>query len=188
MTPPPDLSRLSSSEKDTLIAALLARIDALVARVEALEAENAVLREKLNLPPKTPDNSSKPPSQGHKAERREPGEAEGQGPCGGASAAAPQPDAAARRAGRSLPALPGRCRRRRAGRGSGLRPHRNPRDHAGRDAGDAASAAPAPVAPSGSRRPRLPGWSRGRRSARICAPSCCTCASARRSRSSAWNG
>jgi hypothetical protein len=30
-----------------------------------VEAENAALREKLNLPPKTPDNSSTPPSQGH---------------------------------------------------------------------------------------------------------------------------
>ena len=66
MTSPPDLSSLSSSEKDTLIVALLARIDALVARIDALEAENAALREKLNLPPKTPDNSSKPPSQGQK--------------------------------------------------------------------------------------------------------------------------
>ena len=31
-----------------------------------LKAENATLRERLNLPPKTPDNSSKPPSQGQK--------------------------------------------------------------------------------------------------------------------------
>ena len=67
MSPPPDLAALSSSEKDALIAALLARIDELIARVETVEAENATLREKLNLPPKTPDNSSKPPSQGMKA-------------------------------------------------------------------------------------------------------------------------
>jgi transposase len=67
MTPPSDFSALSSSEKDALIARLLARVDELVARVEALEAENAALREKLNLPPKTPDNSSTPPSRGHKA-------------------------------------------------------------------------------------------------------------------------
>jgi transposase len=48
-------------------AALLARVDALVARVAVLETENAALREKLQAPPKTPDNSSTPPSQGHKA-------------------------------------------------------------------------------------------------------------------------
>lgn len=67
MTPAADLSSLSSSEKDALITALLARIDALVARVTALEAENAALREQLNRPPKTPSNSSTPPSLGHKA-------------------------------------------------------------------------------------------------------------------------
>jgi len=60
MTPPPDFSSLPSAEKDALIGTLLARIDALI-------AENAALRERLNLPPKTPDNSSTPPSQGHKA-------------------------------------------------------------------------------------------------------------------------
>ncbi|MGE4339678.1 MAG: hypothetical protein AB7E55_27500 [Pigmentiphaga sp.] len=59
MTPPTDLSTLSPSEKDTLISVLMARLD-------ALEAENALLREQLNLPPKTPDNSCKPPSQGQK--------------------------------------------------------------------------------------------------------------------------
>ena len=60
MVPPPDFSSLSSAEKDALILALLARVDALI-------AENAALRERLNLPPKTPENSSTPPSQGHKA-------------------------------------------------------------------------------------------------------------------------
>src|SRR5260370_273439 len=58
---------LSSAEKDALIATLLARIDELSNRLVALEEENAALREKLKLPPKTPDNSSTPPSQGRKA-------------------------------------------------------------------------------------------------------------------------
>ena len=56
----PNFSLLNAKEKDALIVQLLARL-------EALERENAGLREKLNLPPKTPDNSSTPPSQGHKA-------------------------------------------------------------------------------------------------------------------------
>jgi len=74
MTPPSDFSALSSSDKDALIATLLARVEELVARVEALEAENAALRaenaalrERLDLPPKTPANSGTPPSRGHKA-------------------------------------------------------------------------------------------------------------------------
>ena len=46
-------------DKDVLIAALLARIEQLAARVAELEA-------KLGLPPKTPDNSSVPPSNGQK--------------------------------------------------------------------------------------------------------------------------
>ncbi|MDO9714813.1 hypothetical protein, partial [Paracraurococcus lichenis] len=57
-----DPAVLSSSEKDDLIATLLAQVDALVARVAAIEAENAALREKLQAPPKTPTNSGTPPS------------------------------------------------------------------------------------------------------------------------------
>ena len=66
MTPPFDSSALSSAEKDALIATLLSRIDELSKRLDALEKENAGLRAKLKLPPKTPDNSSTPPSQGRK--------------------------------------------------------------------------------------------------------------------------
>jgi hypothetical protein len=60
MISPPSFSLLSTKEKDALILQLLARL-------EALERENAALREKLNLPPKTPDNSSTPPAAGHKS-------------------------------------------------------------------------------------------------------------------------
>jgi transposase len=63
MTQPPDLTTLSAAEEDALISALLARI-------AALEAENKELREKLDQPPKTPDNSSLPPSRGHNKANR----------------------------------------------------------------------------------------------------------------------
>jgi transposase len=68
MTPPFDSSSLSSTEKDALIAKLLARVEELSKRLTALENENAALRAKLKLPPKTPDNSSTPPSRGHKSQ------------------------------------------------------------------------------------------------------------------------
>jgi transposase len=74
MTLPPDLRSLDPPDKDALIVALLARVDELCARTARLETENAALRArvseleaKLGLPPKTPNNSSTPPSQGHKA-------------------------------------------------------------------------------------------------------------------------
>src|SRR5258706_12255914 len=70
----PDLSVLDSAAKDALIRTLIERLNDLTVRLEVLEAENAALRKenaelriKLDLPPKTPDNSSTPPSQGHKA-------------------------------------------------------------------------------------------------------------------------
>jgi transposase len=88
MTLPSSANPPGLADKDAVIVSLLARIDALVAetrelsaRVGVLEAENialgnanaalrarvAELEAKLGLPPKTPDNSSLPPSQGHKA-------------------------------------------------------------------------------------------------------------------------
>ena len=66
--------RPDSVDKDAIIAALMARIEALVAQIEALTATNALLvariaelEAKLDQPPKTPDNSSVPPSKGQKA-------------------------------------------------------------------------------------------------------------------------
>ncbi|MGH7073737.1 MAG: hypothetical protein ACREFD_05975, partial [Stellaceae bacterium] len=59
MTSGPNLSGLSHAQKDALIKALMAQVAALTARVCELEA-------KLGLPPKTPDNSSLPPSKGQK--------------------------------------------------------------------------------------------------------------------------
>ena len=63
----------TSDDKDALIAALLERIEVLVVQNAALMASNASLvarvaelEAKLGLPPKTPDNSSLPPSKGHK--------------------------------------------------------------------------------------------------------------------------
>ena len=58
----PELSSLSHAEKDALIHALWAQVQALTARVAELEA-------KLGLPRKTPDNSSLPPSLGKKPNR-----------------------------------------------------------------------------------------------------------------------
>jgi transposase len=48
----PDLSSLSHAEKDALIHALWAQVQALTARVAELEARRG-------LPPKTPGNSSR---------------------------------------------------------------------------------------------------------------------------------
>jgi transposase len=67
MTLPPGYRSFSSAQKDALLATVLSRLTALEAEIAALRAENAALREQLRLPPKTPDNSSTPPAQGHKS-------------------------------------------------------------------------------------------------------------------------
>src|SRR5579883_2186459 len=75
-----------SSDSADLVASLLARIDQLVAQVaarderiaellaqvKALNARIAELEAKLGGPPKTPDNSSLPPSRGQKANAEPP--------------------------------------------------------------------------------------------------------------------
>ncbi len=60
----PDPTTLSSSEKDAVIAALLAQVQAQAEQIAVLTARVAELEAKLTLPPKTPSNSSTPPSQG----------------------------------------------------------------------------------------------------------------------------
>ncbi len=65
----PDLSQLTHDAKDSLIRALWAQVQALTAQVQTLVARVAELEAKLNVPPKTPDNSSLPPSQGKKPNR-----------------------------------------------------------------------------------------------------------------------
>ena len=74
MIQPPDLTRLSHAEKDALILALLSQLGAAHERIAAQDARIAVLEarlDELTRPPKTPDNSSKPPSQGQKQNRPE---------------------------------------------------------------------------------------------------------------------
>jgi transposase len=63
-----DLSKLSHAEKDDLILSLLplvGQLEAALARITELEQRLAV----FERPPKTPDNSSLPPSAGPKCDR-----------------------------------------------------------------------------------------------------------------------
>lgn len=93
MIPPPDLSKLTPAEKDGLILAQATQLEAALARIGALEKQLAALLS----PPKTPDNSSLPPSTGQKPNR--PGKPERKGPRqgslgrqGGGRALAANPD------------------------------------------------------------------------------------------------
>ncbi len=73
MTPQIDLSKLTVAEKDALILSLLplvGRLEAALARIAELEARLA----RYEKPPKTPDNSSLPPSKGQKSNDRPTGQ------------------------------------------------------------------------------------------------------------------
>ncbi len=89
---------LDSLDKDglkPLVLQLLARIDALLEQNKALLARIAELEARAGQPPKTPANSSLPPSKGQKANRPEtPREKKGRnGRPGVARALCPDPDA-----------------------------------------------------------------------------------------------
>jgi transposase len=60
-----DLSKLSHAEKDALILSLFAQLQAALARIAVLEKR----LDGLQSPPKTPENSSLPPSKGQKQNR-----------------------------------------------------------------------------------------------------------------------
>ena len=66
LAPLPDLERLSHAEKDVLIVALWEQLNVALARIDELTTRVAELEAKLNEPPKTPRNSSTPPSHGYK--------------------------------------------------------------------------------------------------------------------------
>ena len=65
MTPGIDLASLSHADKDMLILSLVERLDVALARISELEKRLAA----YERPPKTPDNSSLPPSRGQKADQ-----------------------------------------------------------------------------------------------------------------------
>src|SRR5688572_14540671 len=64
VTAPPDLADLSRSELEALVVSLLAQVAALATVNERLTARLAEVEARLAAPPKTPDNSSTPPSRG----------------------------------------------------------------------------------------------------------------------------
>ena len=72
----PTPAQRSHAEKDALIAALTARLVLADERIAAQDARIAALEARLShqtRPPKTPGNSSRPPSQGHKPDLPAPG-------------------------------------------------------------------------------------------------------------------
>jgi transposase len=66
-----ELAKLSRDELIALALAQTAQIEAQAAQITELARHVAELEAKLGQPPKTPDNSSVPPSQGRKANRAE---------------------------------------------------------------------------------------------------------------------
>jgi transposase len=92
---PPDKIDSLADDVKPLVLELLRRISELVAQNKALLARIAELEAKQGKPPKTPDNSSLPPSRGQKGNATEPakGKKARKGHPGAARALAENPDA-----------------------------------------------------------------------------------------------
>ena len=91
-----DRAALESADKETLILLVLTQAEAissLTRQVEILTARVAELEAKLGLPPKTPDNSSTPPSQGLKGSEASASKLKGKPHAGAHRALHPDPTA-----------------------------------------------------------------------------------------------
>jgi transposase len=94
---PEKLDSLDADSLKPLVQQLLTRIDDLLAQIKAQNARIAELEAKLGQPPKTPDNSSLPPSRGQKANAEPPApKPPRKGRPGVARALAESPDATRR--------------------------------------------------------------------------------------------
>jgi transposase len=89
---PEALDSLSKQELIALVLAQMEQIQLLTEQNTALTARVAELEAKLNLPPKTPGNSSLPPSKGQKANKPEKAKKERKGRPGVARKLAEKPD------------------------------------------------------------------------------------------------
>jgi transposase len=92
--PPGDIDSLDKASLKPLVASLLARIDELLGQIKTLNARIAELEARGGQPPKTPTNSSLPPSSAHKTNAAEPApKKRRKGRPGVARELAPNPDA-----------------------------------------------------------------------------------------------
>ena len=89
---PEALDSLSKQELIALVLALMEQNGKLAEQNKALAARVAELEAKLNIPPKTPGNSSLPPSKGQKANKPEKAKKERKGRPGVARKLSENPD------------------------------------------------------------------------------------------------
>ena len=88
----PGLGQLSASDKDALIVELWTRLQAALASVAALTVQVQALEALLGKPPKTPANSSLPPSKGEKPNKKRRRRKRRKGRSGKGRKLHPQPD------------------------------------------------------------------------------------------------
>src|SRR5271163_4576879 len=134
--PPEKIDSLADDVKSMVlellqqISGLTARVDELVMQNKALLARIAELEAEHGKPPKTPDNSSLPPSRGQKGNVAEPtGEESPQRPSGRGAIARREPGRDTRRLRRAL-RVRRRARRGRPGTREGVGPCRSAVDQA----------------------------------------------------------